>query len=300
MDLKALYQRFRAWQKEPFKYKKPEGEAHLCANCGTTFEGAYCPVCGQKASDGPVTWKSVDKDLKSLLKIKDPGALIPFILQLFGRTGYMIGDYIQGRRKVCDSPVGKLCIIAMAALLVQGLTGKSVSEDPITIGGMFGFLEKGLQWLSNNLSWAILIQTALLVIPTWMLFRHAPKHPKHSLPEGIYIQVFMSSLVLFFVMLRYLLGNWILIFIPVFYFIAYYRLFGYGIWGTLWRTVLSIGFVFYLFGVLMWAGKHLLGDSPLVKSTGWAIVIVAALLLAGVGILFLGKWIDKKTSKSTV
>ena len=110
----------------------------------------------------------------------------------------------------------------------------------------------------------------------------------------------MSSLVLFFVMLRYLLGNWILIFIPVFYFIAYYRLFGYGIWGTLWRTVLSIGFVFYLFGVLMWAGKNLLGDSPLVKSTGWAIVIVAALLLAGVGILFLGKWIDKKTSKSTV
>lgn len=297
MDLKALYQRFRAWQKDPFKYKKPDGISRRCANCGTTFEGAYCPVCGQKASVGPVDWKSVDKELKSLLKFKDPGGLLPFVFQLFGRTGYMIGDYIQGRRKVCDSPVGKLCVIAAAALVVQEFTGNSAPEDPVTIGGMFGFLEKGLRWLSNNLSWAIIIQTALLVVPTWMLFRHSPRHTGHSLPQGIYIQVFMGCLVLFVVMLRYLLGNWVLIFIPLFYFFAYYRLFGYGIWGTLWRTVLSIGSVFYLFGVLMWAGKYLLGDTPLVQSSGWAVAIVAALLLAGVGLLFLGSWIDKRTAR---
>ena len=297
MDIKGLSQRFRAWQKEPFKFKAPDGVTHQCANCGTSFEGAYCPVCGQKAGVGPVDWKSVDKDLKSLLKIKDPGSLVPFILQLFGRTGYMISDYIKGRRKVCDSPVGKLCLIAVAAVLVQSLTGRSVAEETVSAGGFFGFMEKGLQWLSSNLSWAILIQTALLVVPTWMLFRHAPNHPKHTLPEGIYVQVFMSSLILFFVMLRWLLGDWILIFIPIFYFIAYYRLFGYGVWGTIWRTILSIGFVFYLFGVLMWAVK---GDYSSTHSTAGTIAVVIALIAAGAGVLLLGKWIDKKTSKSTV
>ena len=298
MDIKALYKRFRAWQKEPFKYDKLDGKTCQCANCGTSFEGKYCPVCGQSAGIGKVDWKSVDKDVKSILKVKDAGAIFPFLLQLFGRTGYMISDYISGRRRVCSSPVSRLCLIAMAAMLVQSKTNNTASTEIAFLGSTFAFLEKSLQWLSANLSWAILIQTALQIIPTWMLFRHAPKHTKHTLPEGIYIQVFMSSLVLIFVLLRCLVGDWILIFIPIFYFIAYRELFGYGVWGTIWRTILSIGIVFYFIGVAIAAIKCLQGDLTLANSVWGSLAIIVALLAAGVGILLFGQWVGKKGSEA--
>ena len=298
MDVKALYKRFRAWQKEPFKYDRLDGKVLQCANCGTSFEGKYCPVCGQSAGVGKVDWKSVDKDVKSILKVDDAENFFPFLIQLFGRTGYLISDYISGRRKVCSSPVGRLCLIAIAAMLVQSKTVNSASEEISFLGSTFSFLEKNLQWLSANLSWAILIQTALQIIPTWMLFRFAPKHTKHTIPEGIYIQVFMSSLVIVFVLLRCLAGDWILVFIPIFYIIAYRALFGYGVWGTIWRTLLSIGIVFYFFGVAIAAVKCLQGDLILVNSVWGSLVIIAALLAAGVGILFLGYRIGKRTACS--
>ena len=31
----------------------------ICKNCGTEFEGNYCNQCGQKATVGRLTWKSV-------------------------------------------------------------------------------------------------------------------------------------------------------------------------------------------------------------------------------------------------
>lgn len=206
MDVKALYRRFRAWQKEPLKYDRLDGKVRQCANCGTSFEGKYCPVCGQSAGVGKVDWKSVDKDVKSILKVDDASNFFPFLIQLFGRTGYLI--------------------------------------------------------------------------------------------SGIYIQVFMSSLVLIFVLLRCLAGDWILIFIPIFYIIAYRSLFGYGVWGTIWRTLLSIGIVFYFFGVAITAVKCLQGNLILVNSVWGSLAIIAALLAAGVGILFLGYHIGKRTTCS--
>lgn len=61
MSLKDLYRRFRAWQVEPFRYEDAV-ERHTCANCGQSYEGDYCPVCGQKNDVGRVSWKSVGQE----------------------------------------------------------------------------------------------------------------------------------------------------------------------------------------------------------------------------------------------
>ena len=302
MGLKALYQRFRKWQQEPFVYKAGSPDPQHCANCGNDYVGKYCPVCGQSCKEGRVTWKSVDKDIRVLLSIRDPGGLIPLIVQLFGRTGYLINDYISGRKKVCSGLARKFLIITACTLLVQSKTGQESVYQMMFFPDRLQFMSEALEWLSKNLGWAVLIQTLLLLFPTWLLFRQAPRNTRHSLPEGFYIQLFMSCLVLLLVMLRCVLGNWVLLLIPIFYYIAYYRLFGYGVWGTIWRTVLCLGSVIYLFSGLMMTVKYLQLSGFSASHSIWASIgIVAAFILVDVGLVALGWWIGKRgaTKKTT-
>lgn len=175
MDLKALYQRFRAWQLAPYAYKAPSGASHQCANCGYTYEGEYCPVCGQQCDVGRADWKSVDMDLLNFWGLLDSRSLLSFVLQM--------------------------------------------------------------------------------------------------------------------------LGNWILFLIPVYYYIAYRQLFGYSIWGTIWRTLLCIGIIFYVFGIIM---MLLLPRTKefLAAYSVWTVTGMVVLLLAiGAGILVLGWWAGKRTAR---
>ncbi len=252
MDLKACYKRFRAWQVDPFKPKTVTEETHRCANCSQVFQGNYCPRCGQAQEVGRVGWGSLFKEIRDHFGSGDPRSLLTFIVQLFVRPGYMIGDYLRGRRQVCRSPAARLILFAGVTLLVLGLVRKTGESAALEAEGAAGFMATALNWLSAHLDWAVLIQTVLLVFPTWLLFRNAPAYPDHTWPEGIYIQLFMGSLVLICIMLRALLGKWMVVFIPLYYFIAYRQLFGYGIWGTLWRVTLCFGMIFCLFGFAMW------------------------------------------------
>ena len=75
MSLKDLYRRFRAWQVEPFRYEDAV-ERHTCANCGQSYEGDYCPVCGQKNDVGRVSWKSIGQEWSRYgVWIPDPSCL---------------------------------------------------------------------------------------------------------------------------------------------------------------------------------------------------------------------------------
>ena len=299
MNLKELYQRFRTWQREPIQYKKPEGKDCVCANCGTAYHGSFCPVCGQNCNDGKVTWKSVDKDFRELLEMKDSAGLASFILQLFLRPGYLIRDYLNGKRKACTSPVVSLIVIAMATMLVQKYFGHPQEYDALFPEAQGSILVALLNWMSSNLSLAIIIQTVLLIFPTWLLFRYAPVFKRHTLPEGFHIQLFMGSLVLIIVMLRCLVGDWVLMSIPFFYYVAYRQLFQYSVWGTLWRTIVSIGCIPYFFAILMMSVKYQQYGGLAAGHSIWAAIGVLAVFYAlGFGILALGWWISKRTEKS--
>lgn len=61
--------------------------------------------------------------------------------------------------------------------------------------------------------------------------------PKHTMPEGFYIQVLMCPMMLVFAMLSDI-DDIFLLLVPIYYFYSYHQLFGYGIWGTTWRLIL--------------------------------------------------------------
>lgn len=119
MDIKAIYQRFRAWQLEPYQFKRKSKKTHQCFNCSTTYEGDYCPVCGQNYEQGPVGWKSDEEERKPLFGLLEPGSIGSFVLQILGRPGYMISDFLKGRKKETGSPIEALYYVATGTLLIR-------------------------------------------------------------------------------------------------------------------------------------------------------------------------------------
>ena len=299
MNLRALYQRFRLWQIDPFARKKNQPlKAHQCASCGHTFEGVFCPVCGQRYDVGKVNWHTIWDDLVSIIGLDKPHSFIAFYVQLFARPGFMISDYISGRQKVYSPPLGMLGIMAGVAAVVGTRSGTSDANWLLALAKEGGVVGSILSWMSAHLDWTILIQTALLLFPTWLLFRHSPKLNRHTWPQGIYIQIFMGSMVLICIILREVVGDWVLSLVPIFYYVAYKQLFGYGVWGTIWRTLLSLGSVIYTFGVIMMGISCLSGKYETNLSPALLVIIVIGLLVLGAAVMFLGCWIDRKRRES--
>ena len=297
MNLKALVRRFRAWQIEPYQFKNETEKPHQCFNCGEQFEGNYCPVCGQYYNEGPVSWTPEEEVRKPLWGLLEPGGLVSFILQLLSRPGYMISDYLKGRKQVTCSPFDVLYYFGAATLVVLSFTGKDGNAMVQYLEGSHGFLAKCLEWMLSHLDWAMLFLAALLILPVWTLFRFAPKHSHHTFKEGFFIQAFMTPLVLICIMLRALISDWLVLLIPICNYIAYRQLFGYSVWGTLWRTLLSLGIVFYIFGVMAMLWLGLSGRYPTVYSSGALIAMAIGFIAVGVGVVFLGYWIGKKTER---
>ena len=295
MDIKALLQRFRAWQIEPYQFNYRSKKSHQCFTCGTNFDGDYCPLCGQAYEKGPVGWSPEDKPHKLFFGLLEPGSIGSFIIQILGRPGYMISDFLKGRKRITNSPLKVLCYFAAATLLVLSLTGTNTSEWVESVDGDLGLFGVCLAWMSEHMDWAVLIQASFLIFPVWALFRFAPKHSHHNLLEGFFIQAFMTAIVLVCIMLRVLISDWLILLVPICNFIAYRQLFGYGVWGTLWRTLLSLGIVMYVFAVISMMGLCLAGRYQSTHSTGAIIAMAIASIAIGVGVVWLGWWISKKT-----
>ena len=104
-----------------------------CLNCGTEFEGSFCPKCGQKASTGRFTMKFLFQNL--LVGIFGNDGSVWFTLKkLFSRPGTMVKEILDGKRKSYFSPFPMLfCALAFYILLFT-LTG-TVDDTRVDLHG---------------------------------------------------------------------------------------------------------------------------------------------------------------------
>ena len=235
---------------QPPRYSDEELEEHQCPNCGHVFKGNYCPVCSQSAGDGHITWKWVGKSILDVWGM-DTRSLPNTLLQLLWRPGHLISDYIGGHRQVCYKPVNMLFIVALAYVILMQITGHEISIGDVELVGeelkFEGYIKMifaSYNWLVAHPGWAMMILTMIMILPTWIVFRFAPRHPCLTFPENIFIQIFMSTLMLI-VAFTISVSNGITLFlIPLYYYICYRQLFGYNFWGTTWR--LAVCFLVWL------------------------------------------------------
>lgn len=257
--IKEQYHRFKQWQEKPYEYKLISDKVNHCNNCGNDFTGNYCPICSQKAGEGPISWGSVQH---SFLDIWGLGSrsLPRTIWHLLLRPGHLICDYIEGKRQVCFPPVKMLFILTVVYAifvfwLFPEILGISVSdfrneETSIAYEALGGYVE----WTTNHFSWAMLFTSLLAILPTWILFRYAPRYPKHTLPEGFFIQVLFSVIIVAVMFLLIPLRlttittyNYLyMAIVAVYYIVGYMQLFGYNLWSTLWRSGFVLFFSMFL------------------------------------------------------
>lgn len=241
-EITNWYHRFKQWQKQPVQYFDHGDEKHRCNNCGNYFNGDHCHMCGQKHTVGRITWQTVRQGVMDIWGMGNRS--LPYtLLQLVLRPGYLIHDYISGKRQVSFPPVKMLFIVTVCCLFIMkwffphvlGIKDIVDHDDNFSV---YSYL------MTYYKAWGILYSLSFLIIPTWVLFRYAPNYPKHTLPEGFYIQIFIGTLIPLFPILYRIAPTFtsyaFLIFLPLYFFFTYKQLFGYGIWGTLWRMALML------------------------------------------------------------
>jgi len=273
VDIKTAYKRFKQWQLAPLDHEFATNDTHHCNNCDHDYVGNYCPYCSQKSGLGPVTWHSVWNSFAEVWGMHSRS--LPFtLLQLFLRPGYFISDYISGRRQVSFPPVKMLVLIGVMGVIVDFLTGAihgMVFQDGEKMGyvdnvfnwlnvhfsGFFPppseYLSGVLQWLNTHPDVFSLILLSFLIIPVYFIFRFAPRNPRHTLPQGFFIQVFSTAMFMMMNMLYDITSlGWLVVILSVLLiFVTYKQLFGYGMWGTLWRLIMAFGCAFLLLSAML-------------------------------------------------
>ena len=300
MKIKGLIDKFHAWQKEPYRYPDKVEDVHQCANCGYEFTGNYCPVCGQKADGGRVTWRWAWKSILNLWGM-DSRSLPYTLWQLLLRPGYLISDYISGRRQMCYPPVNMLFVVAIVYTLVENFLNIATVQLDYHEEDYLYNLYVTIDWLQHNPGWGMMLLTMFLIFPTWVLFRFAPRHTRHTLPESIFIQVFMATLMLILSFVIAVTSIWSYLLIPLCYFCCYRQLFGYGVWGTIWRLALSFSVWLVLF-IMAICFAIIISDiidngfhmSAIVMGS---IVIIVTFCIIVAAILAFGYYVGKKQIK---
>ncbi len=97
-----------------------------CLNCGTEFEGNFCPECGQSAETGRFTFKFIWENLIAAILGKDGGVWFT-LKNLFCRPGAMIVEILNGKRKRYFSPFPMLFFALTVYILLFTFTGSRQS-----------------------------------------------------------------------------------------------------------------------------------------------------------------------------
>lgn len=93
-----------------------------CLNCGTDFEGKFCPECGQSAETGRFTMKFIWENLLAAFISKD-GGIWYTLKNLFSRPGAMIVEILNGKRRRYFSPFPMLIAVLTVYILLASITG---------------------------------------------------------------------------------------------------------------------------------------------------------------------------------
>jgi hypothetical protein len=237
-QLIAYYHRFCRWQHEvPHYVNRHEDTVQHCHNCGTAFADNFCPRCGQRAEVGRVGWDSLKENIVLLWGL-DSRSLSYTLFQLLTRPGYLVRDYISGRRQVSFPPVKMLVIVSLFMVIFESVF--HLENEVVSIHFNIPEIDNVIKWFNDNKSWGTLFYQIFFILPTWVVFRFAPGYPRHTLPEGFFLQIFVSTQSLLLTFLDYLSADFENVVATIFLIITYRQLFGYSWWGTLWRLIITV------------------------------------------------------------
>ena len=229
MKISEFIARFRRWQRTPVATEPLDGsEQHVCRNCGESYDGRYCPRCGQTARTVRLTARNV---MSNALDVWGAGSrsMPRNIMHLLLRPGYMIADYLRGHRQPYFPPF-KMLFVMMATFVMivhvsrwlANYSEPKSSSELVGIVNSMNYIEKDAtkasddawhsfnvrkeimgatisklsEWFDNHQAISIVVIQGFVAVSIWIVFRRSKRLPRLTLSEQFFVQVFLSNQIL--------------------------------------------------------------------------------------------------------
>lgn len=255
-----------------------------CLNCGTEFEGNFCPECGQKADTGRFTMRFIVENLIAAFTSKD-GGLWFTLKNLFSRPGAMIVEILNGKRRSYFSPFPMLFFALTVYILLFTFTGsqgniqameQEIRESEITASSdmdektqmafsRFNEIQR-LVGQGFKIYYTHYTTVTMLTIPLFLFATRAwyGKNNRKRYYRAEYMVAIAYSMVMV-VLYRCLTSlvflfskdaeDTMLIFIPLVTIVAFTacfrRMLGFSIAKTAWRSILALVLYYIILGIIL-------------------------------------------------
>lgn len=276
-------------QTETQNQPQPEIKTIKCLNCGTEFEGKFCPECGQSADTGRFTMRFIIENLLAAFLSKDGG--IWFTLKnLFTRPGAMIVDILNGKRRKYFSPFPMLFCSLTLYVLILSISGShdefreienKLQEVEITYNSdaentetdmdtrtsatvkktLSKILIHAVSFYNNHYTLLYMLTLPLFVVAARACYGKANRK-RYNRAEYVVAIVYALVIVVLYrciVSLVYLaspdfsskMGDWMPLIIAIAFTVCFNKMMSFSIAKTAWRSVLTTLFYFMLLGSLI-------------------------------------------------
>lgn len=223
MNLKEKYRVFKEWQQRPYQVAPLTQEEHTCATCGTSYQGNYCPRCGQSSRIGRYSVKTAFLLFLDVWGLGNRG-MFRSIRDLLLRPGYMIRDYLGGMQMAYFPPFKMFFLLATLSIVVNsGLNirgenqlvkvvqtyERSIDMDIRTVPAdqkagvksgtdnerldfgekINGTLKVFIRFLIDHQTVVELVWLLVLSLPLYVLFRNCP-----AIPDLYYTEFFVAMI----------------------------------------------------------------------------------------------------------
>lgn len=124
---------FHIWQHRSYELAPLSEEVHVCASCGTRYQGNFCPRCGQSAKVGRFSFKKAFMHFLDVWGIGNR-SMFRSLRDLMFRPGYMIRDYLRGMQSAYFPPFKMFFLLTAFSLVVEhglGLTAEEEAKDEV-------------------------------------------------------------------------------------------------------------------------------------------------------------------------
>ena len=268
VTLKEKWEAFKEWQRTPFAVAPMSTDTHVCTTCDTEFVGNYCPRCGQSAK--VESKMSLWKNTLLFLDVWGLGNRNMFrtLRDLILRPGYLIRDYLRGKRQAYFPPIKLLFLLTTLSLIVShgwNLTGKNydtkieesyINENYADDPEMRSFLYLGKSIMDLIDDYPALSRLILMTVTSgfyYMYYRKTKTIGKLSYHEIFIAMVYVINMAnIYTIALRFLGAGTLALNLPsVLYIIPLKQLTGYTWWSTTWRWMVIMLFTLLLLAIFV-------------------------------------------------
>src|SRR5688572_12970642 len=175
----------------------------ICKNCDATIDSRFCPNCGQKAEVHRITFGHLIHEFFHAMTHADKGFFL-LVKDLIKRPGFVIKEYIEGRRKKYFNPISFLVITTAAGAIFSFKSGYYAALTRIQTGSTSQTVSEAREIATNNAK----LLGLFLIVPiysflSWLFFWR----PRYNFAEHIVLQSYSIGML-------YIVQS--LIFIPFF------------------------------------------------------------------------------------